>query len=292
MNDLPDLVVVPPKDIAGSDLYVADCWRYLVGTIKAAGITLKTDIGLGSLAQGAWPIIVDGAVVGFDYSDYLLVPDVQRHYRSWFRFQYVNAFVPHATIASFPPISFMAWEEELPETITPAASGVQILHAQAYEFLKDSPTPRDRDLYARRHRARQQLLHVYGSRVHTARESQPDFWTRASHCLVSVHIPGSWNHMLDRAQHQLLAYGVCTISPEIWTAPLGDMLEPGEHYVRIRDDAADLVDVVAWCDEHREECRRIGRNARAFFMTHSTPAAIWRYVKRHVVSPVTQPAAC
>lgn len=104
------------------------------------------------------------------------------------------------------------------------------------------------------------------------------YWRRAVGSLVTVCVPGADNHHLDRGQHQLMGLGVCTISPQLFMAPLGDRPIAGEHYVACRDDYADLVERIEWCREHREECRALGRRAREFFQTHSTPQAIWRYI--------------
>lgn len=288
---LPSVVVVPTIEIAGGDAYAAECWRYLVNTLHAAGVKCVPDPMLRPITKGVWPMIVDDVWTAFDFSDFMLVPGVQSDYRYWFRFQYLNSFIAHTNLSSFPPISFVDWPSWYSFTPSYSARGDQILHSQSYEFLKDSKTPRDVSLYQRRSQTRQTLLTTYGDDVWTAREHQIQFWRRAMDCLVSIHIPGSCINMLDRGQHQMFGLGVCTISPEIWTSVLGDRPEASVHYVAIRDDGRDLVDAIEWCRQHRQDCANIGRNARAFFLSHSTPRAIWRYVNRRITErpPLDRP---
>lgn len=281
---LPDVVALPPPGVAEHDRYVSECWRYLAGTLRYAGIKIVVDDRLPEIVNGVWAVRVDNELAVIDYSDYMIVPGQQADHRHWFRFQYLNSFIPHGNLSSFPPISFTdfsVWERIEPRY---RATGSQILHSQSFEFLKDSPTIRDRSLYQRRQDTRAKLQAAFPQELWTEREPQQEFWQRALDCLVSVHIPGSCQHMLDRGQHQLFGLGVCTVSPEIWTSVLGDRPEAWTHYVPIRDDARDLVEIVNWCRQHREECARIGRQARAFFLTHCTPQAIWAYVKHRMAT--------
>jgi len=43
---------------------------------------------------------------------------------------------------------------------------------------------------------------------------------------------------------------------------------------------SDLVEKIEWCNQKRDEWRRIGGRAKTFFETYSTPRAIWRYAMR------------
>lgn len=125
-------------------------------------------------------------------------------------------------------------------------------------------------------------MDAFGDRVDTLVEPQAKFFEKAFGCLVSVHIPGSWPHLLDRGQHQLMAFGVCTVSPDLWTCCPGKRPQPWLHYVPIRGDFSDLVEKVEWCDRNRDECREIGQRAKAFFASHSTPEAIWQHIQRRL----------
>lgn len=232
---------------------------------------------------------IDGTLAVYDYSDYLLVDGTQQHYRHWFRFHYTPGYVPHGNLSSFPPISFLDWNEyeQLQSQLSYNASGNAILHSQSYEFLAGSTSDRDRDLYERRSAVRNSLLSEFGTSVRTERLPQEEFWKAAFQSLVSIHVPGSWRHSLDRGQHQLMGLGVCTISPEIWTAPLAGRPVSYDHYVPIRDDFSDLISQINWCRNHRAECTAIGRRAKSFFREHSTPEAIWAFITARLLTPAS-----
>lgn len=279
-QQIPQHVALPPRNVVGDEPYRQLCWDYLQSTLTPLAITVEIDDTLKSVCLGAFEIRVDGAPAVYDYSDYLLVDGSQKEHQHWFRFHYTLGYRPHDNLSSFPPISFLDWGEfeRLRGVLSYDASGDAILHSQTFEFLADSSTTRDRDLYFRRKRARDALLAEFGSVVRTERLPQQEFWRSACAALMSIHVPGSWLHSLDRGQHQLLGFGVCTLSPEIWTALLNQRIEPYTHYVPVRDDLSDLLSQVEWCRDHRSECAAIGRRAKAFFLEHSTPEAIWAYV--------------
>jgi hypothetical protein len=281
---LPQHVALPPRHVVGSEPYRQLCWDYLRSTLAFLPIAVDIDDTLTSVCQGAFAIRIDGVAAVYDYSDYLLVDGAQKDHRHWFRFHHTQGFIPHDNLASFPPISFLDWNEfhEVSSRLHYEASGDTILHSQSFEFLAGSLSTRDRDLYARRQLVRSRLHAEFGPLVQTDRLSQRDFWQAACHSLVSVHVPGSWRHSLDRGQHQLLGLGVCTLSPEIWTTILDRRIEAYQHYVPVRDDFSDLISQVVWCRGHRAECATMGRRAKAFFLEHSTPAAIWSFIAQRM----------
>ena len=101
------------------------------------------------------------------------------------------------------------------------------------------------------------------------------YWSTLNHCLVSIHVPGQNNNMLDSAQVQLMGFGVCTISPDLpEILPFDKTLVPGMHYVKCANDYSDLVEQIEWCRSHREECMQIGRQAKQLFQETLTPQAL------------------
>jgi hypothetical protein len=255
-----------------------------VATLTPLPIEAEFNAALAMVCPGAFAIEIDGERAVYDFSDYLMVDGEQQHHRHWFRFHYTEGFVPHENLASFPPISFIDWEDygKLSSQLRYQASGDLIVHSQSFEFLAAAKSARDRDLYARRKTVRDLLTKEFGALVVSDRLPQYEFWNTACQSLVSVHVPGSWRHSLDRGQHQLLGLGVCTVSPDIWTSVLGKRLEPYQHYVPLRDDFSDLVSQITWCRNHRSECAAIGRRAKEFFLRQSTPGAIWRYISEQM----------
>lgn len=243
---------------------------------------IEFDARLGMPCWSGYELRVDGVPLVIDISDYILVDPAAARFKHWLRFTYTPLFAPFAHIGSFPITSFLDWDEyqRLANELEYRAEGDTVVYSQQDYEGENLPNRKTE----RRRYVRRLLSERYGSTLDDAWTSAELYWRRAAGSLVAVCVPGADNHHLDRGQHQLMGLGVCTISPELFMAPLGDRPVGGEHYIVCRDDYADLVGRTAWCREHREECRAIGRQAREFFQAHSTPQAIWQYVAARVAT--------
>jgi len=279
---LPKKVEVSPVEAIGPGVVKRHHWKYFVETLRDVGIEPVTNRDLTVPSWGSFEFRVDGRLTALDYSDFMpLDPVCRRRYRVWFKRMFCSGHKVVRGMANFPSCSFHDWEEyrKLIAESRYTATGDMILHKQC------APEPRNPigiDLQRRRLKARQILVDRFGSRADTTLDGQQRFFLKAMECLVSVHIPGSWEHCLDRGQHQLMGLGVCTVTPEILTYCLEERPQAWLHYVPIRDDFSDLAEKVEWCDTHREQCRRIGERARVFFESHSTPQVTWPYVVRRL----------
>lgn len=254
-------------------------WEYLVNSAMHLNIPVQVDFQLQPVGPAAFEFIVDNTTCVFDFSDYLLVDTRCRHYEHWLRAHYTAGFQGFPNIGPLSPVSFHDWRifEKL-SRLEYKAKGNTILHKQAF-----ANEPHRQQITHRRSYARQLLLTQCGPfAVDVQLDEQSIFWQKALNCFVSVHIPGTWPHILDRGQLQLMGLGVCTISPDLWSAPLGERPEPWKHYVPICDDYTDLPEKVSWCDSNREQCVEIGSRAKAYFSKHCTPEAIWRFVKGRI----------
>lgn len=108
---------------------------------------------------------------------------------------------------------------------------------------------------------------------------QIDFWRAHESCLAAVCVPGATNNMVDRGQMELMGLGVCTVSPSLNTVfPRSQLLKPGTHYIRCRDDYSDLVDVLTRLQTYPELCKRIGNNAQKFYNKHYAPTRYWTWI--------------
>lgn len=281
---LPAKVRLPPEAVAaahGEHSYHLQAWRYIAGTLAALPeIEVEFDSALGMPCWSAYELSVDGWRVAVDISDYILVDASAAGFEHWLRFTYTPLFAAFPHIGSFPITSFVDWVEyqRLRGELNYRAEGDTVLYSQQ-DYVGERLPSRKTE---RRQYVRRILSDRYGATLDSAWTSAELYWRRSAAAFVTVCVPGADNHHLDRSQHQLLGLGVCTISPDIFMAPLGERLVAGEHYVVCRDDYADLIERIEWCREHREACRRIGRQAQGFFQAHGTPRAIWQYVARRV----------
>lgn len=131
----------------------------------------------------------------------------------------------------------------------------------------------------RRGHVRKILRQQYGNLVSFEFIRQSDWWRSHNSCLAAVHVPGARNDMLDRGQLELMGLGVCVISPTIVTVLAGGLkLKPNWHYMLVKDDYSNLVDVIEFCRNHRNMCKETGKNAKALFNYVGTPAAYWHRI--------------
>lgn len=283
MSGLPKTVEIPPISvIPPTETYIRLCWEHLRSSLAALPqIEHRVDDTLKAASWCCLEMRVDGKVVLYDYSDYLQPEIPIGPWQRQFRFHYTTALSPFARFGSFPPQSFPDWSLYDAIQAVDWQPGVTILHRQAIlPGLETSDNLRDRGLSRRRGTVRKLLLSDASitNLLQVENLPQEKFFADAFSCRASVHIPGSWDHSLDRGQQQLFGLGICTISPDIWTACGDERPEPGIHYVGLRDDLQDVLDKVHWCLDNRDEVKRIGDNAKAFFRRHCTPIEIWRHV--------------
>lgn len=276
---LPQRVVMPTDEAFAENRYHLTCWRYVRGTLAHLSHRTETVFSddLRKIDWSTFEIVVDDERVVIDFSDFLVLSNVSGRFKNWLRFQHCPGFEPYPNLGSFPPCSYLDWEEydQLRQSRYDA-SGDKIVYRHS------SLTGRLPGLVRRRQRAGEILKEHYAGRLETGFVQQREFFRGCTESLVVVHIPGSYPHSLDRSVQQMFGLGVCVISPDIWTTCLEERPVAGEHYLMLRDDFSDLPEKIQWCLENRRACVEVGRAAQRFFETHCTPAAIWTYVKARV----------
>jgi hypothetical protein len=100
---------------------------------------------------------------------------------------------------------------------------------------------------------------------------------------VVVHVPGVRDDVLDKGQFQCFGLGVCTVSTRIRAQlPWRQEFLPGVHYVCCEDKFRNFVDIIRWCDTHRDECVAIGKRAREFFDTWCRPERQVAWIKERL----------
>ncbi len=246
----------------------------------APKVSLDYSKRLGRRGWSAFEIRVDNEPVVIDYSDFHLISPESSAFAHWLRFHHTPALIPFPHFGSFPPWSFLDWNDYDRGLCGPryAAAGEAIIYRHS------SLENRLPNLIERRTRAMQLLSEHCGDRLRSGFVPQSKYFRECLESLAVVHIPGSHPHILDRTVQQMFALGVCVISPDLWTTCLEQRPQAGVHYVGIRDDYSDLPEQVNWVAKHRSEAAEIGAAAQRFFQRYCTPAAIWRYVHRRVAS--------
>jgi hypothetical protein len=277
--ELPALVEVPHLDRLYTDSparsYDRQAWWYVRNS--AAHVCEVRECGdLGRVEWSAWEVRVDGRPMVVDISDYhTLGPAAAAGNWPWLRFCYTPMWEPFTRVGSFPVTSFLDWDEYESLSRLPARIGDMIVYGQRTEYAGEVHEGK----IARRTRVRELLVASFRDRLDDRWTSVPSFWARAASALATVCIGGTNNNNLDRGQWQLMGLGCCTVSPEIFTAPLGVRPEAGVHYVRIRDDFSDLGAAIEGLIADPARAAAVGRAAAGFFRDRGVPGAIWAYAK-------------
>jgi hypothetical protein len=278
---LPTRIAVPPFAALFPESTAPGCvfrqaWDYVYNSALAVpNCVVAIDDALEKIGWSAHQVRVDGVVIALETSDFHTLDPHTTSYPLWLRFTYTPYFAAFPMVGSFPITSFTDWAQYrryVERAPYPARSNTVVFACQVH----DSNVAGHK---TRRHLVRDRLQAVYGADYDGAWTSFETYMDRCYNSAVTVCVPGACNNRLDRSQWQLMGAGVCTISPELFDAPLEDRPIAGEHYMRCRDDYADLLAVVEECLSERRRCREIGANAAEFFLTHGTPRAIWSYIK-------------
>jgi hypothetical protein len=285
---LPERIVMPPETVLNDEFH-RYYWKYVRGTVEslAGQVDLSYSTELGHPAWSAFEVRVNDQIIAIDFSDFHLVANESSNYRHWLRFHHTPAMQPFSNLGSFPPWSFLDWDQytRFRKSERYTARGEQIIYRHS------SLSQRASHIVERRQKAGDLLQRNFPNRLVADFVPQDEFFQTCLESLVVVHIPGSHPHILDRTVQQMFALGVCVISPDLWTTCLERRPQAQEHYLMLRDDYEDLPETINWVLKHRKECAEIGQRAQAFFDRHCTPPAIWGYVQRRVSSAERSPAS-
>lgn len=68
-----------------------------------------------------------------------------------------------------------------------------------------------------------------------------------------------------RLSYELSSGTLVLLVASKWKIWYQDMIKPYVHYVPVKADLSDLIEIIDWCREHDAECEQITKNARKFF---------------------------
>lgn len=237
----------------------------------AAGIKVK-EVHMPIPSRG-FEVRANGQRILIDFGDHFMGATDLDKFDLCFRYHYSeirHTAEPH----TFPltPISFYGWGEyyKLASTLTYTADSDWVLNNQ-----KPGAAAMER-----RKKVQKILRKNYDEKLDLSRTNPQIFWQKVENCLVSVCVPGARNDILDRGQLQYWGFGACTISPVLnISLPWNRRPQPGAHYVQCAADYSNLIEKIEWCRANRDECRRIGANAKELFSVCCTPTAIWSWLE-------------
>ncbi len=248
-------------------------YTFLLNVFKEA----KAEIELCSsteLDTVRFTINIDNKDLLIDVSDSMVLYPKNKDYKYCFKYHCSEEI--HKNCDNIYPLgamSFYDWEEYY-----------KLLPKIKYTCNNDTILNNQR-VYAnatkRRSEVQKRLKRRYEQDVDFKLTNQETYWNKINNCLVSVHVPGYRNDILDRGQFQMMAFGCCTISPKLLTIlSYNQKLIPGQHYIECKADYSDLIDKIEWCKSNRKECIKIGKQAQELFSQYCTPEKITEWVSQ------------
>jgi len=223
-------------------------------------------------------MIIDGKNVLFEFGDY----DWEASSSVPLANKFDAIFVVHwfddihngvNNIFPLCPVNFTDWSlfEELRKNVVYAPTKDKlILHNQR---------PMDDD--GRREKGRNLIIEHYPSQFDVTfyEKDQRRFFMNLNDALVSVHVPGCREDILDRGQTQMFGLGACTISPYMKEKIAGNIeIEAWKHYVPCQPDLSDLVNKIEWCKANVDRCKEIGDNAKELFYNYIHPFKLVKWI--------------
>ena len=62
-----------------------------------------------------------------------------------------------------------------------------------------------------------------------------------------------------------------------------DMLEPMVHYVPVKEDLSDLIDMIKWCKANDKKCKNIAINAKNFYLKYLQKDGMLDYMQKLLI---------
>lgn len=222
-----------------------------------------------------WPIFKIGNLkIMFDYQDFKELHSNYKNADIILKTQYTDNLIKYKNVYPWSQVSFMDWKkyEQYNTEIKYTANSNIIINAQKpYGNAKQ-----------RRIRVSSILKEKYNNNVIISPSyTQDDFFKLVNNCLVYVHVSGYSNNMIDRSHVQMFGLGCCVITTEIPNIfPNKKKPIPGVHYIKCKNDYSDVIEIIEWCKKNRNECVKIGNNAKILFEESLTPNSIGVHIKK------------
>jgi len=264
-----EMKIILPKDGPKKAYYEAYV-GYMLGIFMDNNISIMTR---GHAVFNLFHVKINDKQVIMDFSDFNNINSKYYGKYPYFKFHWSKKYSSGFPMSHpFTPISFYDWREfrDMKKNISYSCNSDMVLCMQR---------PRGAAIN-RRNFVHKMLKKRYGDNFGcNFVKEQREFWRTINNCLVHVCVPGARNDMLDRGQIQLMAFGCCTISPLITDRIAWDQeLIPNVHYIQCKSDYSDLIDKIEWCKSHRDNCVKIGNNAKKLFYETSTPEMLLKWL--------------
>jgi len=93
-----------------------------------------------------------------------------------------------------------------------------------------------------------------------------------------IHIEGHVSAF--RLSYELNMNSVILLVDSDWKLWYSDMLKPYVHYIPVKKDLSDLIDIIKWCRNNDGTCKEIVNNAKKFYNKYLTKTGIFDFMQK------------
>lgn len=261
---------IMPEKSKPREIYYNRYVKYMINILLENNVDIKYK---GVNIDARYSMTVGSHKIIIDYSDHPAIESSLLDCKAYFKF-HCRTHHTQTNVYPFAPTSFYDWKRY-------RVLRKQIIYKCNSDIVLNVQKPYG-NATKRRNHVRDMLYAKYKpskNYIYSVDYKQEDYWKLINNCLVHVFVPGCYNNMLDRGHIQYLAFGCCTISPQIVDLlPYDAKLIPGTHYIECKPDYGDLIEKIEWCKKHRDTCVEIGKNAQKLFDHSCTPKRLWEWI--------------
>ena len=93
-----------------------------------------------------------------------------------------------------------------------------------------------------------------------------------------IHVDGHVSAF--RLSYELSMNSVILIVKSKWKIWYSDLLKPYVHYIPIKEDLSDIIDIIKWCRNNDKKCQEISKNAKDFYNKYLQKDSIFDYLQK------------
>lgn len=93
-----------------------------------------------------------------------------------------------------------------------------------------------------------------------------------------IHVDGHVSAL--RLSYELSMNCVILIVKSKWKMWFSDFLIPYKHYIPIKEDLSDIIDIIKWCQNNDNECKKIAKNAKEFYNQYLQKDGVFDYFQK------------
>ena len=93
-----------------------------------------------------------------------------------------------------------------------------------------------------------------------------------------IHVEGHVSAL--RLSYELSMNSVLLIVDSKWKMWFSKLLVPYKHYIPIKEDLSDIINIIKWCQNNDAKCKKIAKNAKEFYNKYLQKKGIFDYLQK------------